>query len=104
MTDKFQMMEVVRVRGEFRTPKTDTPPNELIDPTSVTLTIQSPDKTVEVRVYGVDDIDRDSLGKYSAPVLLDQEGTYHWRWAVSSGASVAGIASGLFDSRRETTF
>lgn len=104
MADKFQMNSVVRLRAVFRTPKTATPPSELIDPTSVTLRIQLPDKTVENRTYGVSGIDKDDVGLYSATLPLDQEGTYYWRWTGANGLTSVGVESGVLDSVREPNF
>lgn len=99
----YQMGSNVRVRGEFRTPKTAIPANTLIDPSIVTLSIRFPDKTTEVRTYGIDDVDKSSTGIYTSVISLDQEGTYHWRWKGDNGAEV-GVAAGSFDSRREPNF
>ena len=104
--DRFQKGEVVKVRGEFRTPKTATVnPNTLTDPDVVSLQIQSPDKVILTLVYGVgSDITRDDTGKYWASVELTQEGTYHYRWTGDSGGDATGISAGLFDSVQEPNF
>jgi hypothetical protein len=99
----FEMGGNVTLRGEFRTPKTASPPSQLIDPAAVTLTFQKPDKTSVIRTYGIDDVTRVSAGIYTSIVVLDQEGTYHWRWRGANGAE-AGVASGQFDSTRESNF
>ena len=104
MTDRFEMNSVVKLRGEFRTPKTASPPNALIDPSVVTLTIRKPDKTTVTWTYGVANIERISLGLFSAALVLDQEGTYYWRWTGSIGADSVGVTSGVLDSIREPNF
>lgn len=102
--NRFETGSVVKIRGDFKTPKSATPPNTLIDPTSVSITIRRPDKTTETRVYGVGDIDRIDVGRYLAPVALSLEGTYHWRWYAANGSDEIGVKSGQFDSYREPNF
>lgn len=100
----FPFNSIVKIRGEFRTPKTAIPASELIDPAIVTLTILKPDKTSEVRTYGVSGIDRTDIGKYVALLTLDQEGTYHWRYKGDNGPAAIGIVTGTLDSVREPDF
>ena len=104
MADIFQKNSVIRLRAEFKTPKTAVPPNSYTDPATVILSVMSPDKTVTTYTYGVSGVDKDDVGKYSALVTLDQEGTYHWRWVGSNGSVSAGVAVGQFDSRMEPNF
>ncbi len=104
MPDRYEMNSVVRLVGEFRTPKTAVPPSVLIDPALVTLRIRKPDLTVETRTYGVSGIDRDGTGMYSGSLALDQEGTYYWRWTGATGATAVGAQSGVLDSVREPNF
>ncbi len=100
----FELGSIVKVVGTFKTPKTATPPNTNVDPT-VTLSIRNPDKTSEVREYGVDAlVEKDETGIYSSRITLSQEGTYHWRWAGSVGLDESGVLSGHFDSYRDTNF
>lgn len=94
----------MKIRGEFRTPKTAVPPSELIDPAIVTLTIMRPDKTTETRTYGVSGIDRTDIGKYTSLLTLAQEGTYHWRFKGDNGPAAIGLAVGTLDSVREPDF
>jgi hypothetical protein len=102
--EEFEKDSVVKLRGQFKTPKDATPPNTPVDPATVTLTIRRPDKTIEVRTFGVDAITKDSTGIYSSLLTLAQEGTYHWRWQGSNGGTSVGVLSGLFDSVRRTDF
>lgn len=104
--DRFQKGEVVKIRGEFRTPKTALiNPNTLIDPDSVTLVVRNPDLTVVTFTYGVGtEITRDDTGKYWASVELAQEGTYRYRWTGDSGGDATGVSSGFFDSMQEPNF
>lgn len=101
---RFELGSTVKVRVDVKTPKTATPPNILIDPTTLTLTIRRPDKTTETRVYGVGDIERTDVGKYVAPISLTQEGTYHWRFVADNGPEQIGVRSGSFDSYRDQNF
>lgn len=104
--DRFEKGEVVKVKGEFRTPKTALlNPNTPIDPDSVTLEVRRPDKTTFTLTYGVGtEITRDDTGKYWSPVELTQEGTYHYRWTGDSGDDAVGVDSGMFDSVMEPNF
>lgn len=104
--ERFHKGEVVKIRGDFRTPKNAlVNPSALIDPDVVTLQVQKPDKTVTTLTYGVGtEITRDSVGKYWASVELTQEGTYHYRWTGDSGGDATGVVSGLFDSIMEPDF
>lgn len=101
---RFEMGMAVKLVADFKTPKTATPPSTLIDPTSITLTIQRPDKTLDTRVYGVGAITKTAVGKYFATLLLSQDGTYRWRWLATNGSDVVGVKSGSFDSYREPNF
>ena len=103
--DRFQKGEVVKVRGEFRTPKTALiNPNVLIDPDEITLLIKKPDQTTTTLTYAAEQVVRDDTGKYSAFVELTQEGTYHYRWVGDSGGAATGVSTGLFDSVMEPNF
>jgi hypothetical protein len=104
MADRYEFGSIVTLKGEFRTPKSAVPSNTLIDPTTVTLRIQQPDKTVVTRTYGVSGIDKVDVGIYTSKLTLNQEGTYYWRWTGSNGADATGVVSGLFDSRQEPNF
>ena len=99
--DRYQYGESVEVFADFRTSKRAVPPSVLIDPTTVTLVIQKPDKTVENRTYGVAGITKIETGRYTAIIVLDQEGTYHWKWKGSNGPTQTGVKVGKFDSVRE---
>lgn len=101
---RFEMGSTVKVRAVFKTPKTASPPSVPIDPTALTLTIRRPDKTTETRVYGVDAIDRIDTGQFTAPIVLSQDGTYHWRWSAENGPTASGVKSGQFDSYRAENF
>lgn len=103
---RYEYGESVEVFADFKTSKKSVtpPPNTLIDPAAVTLTIRKPDKTVETRTYGVSGITRIETGKYKASIALTQEGTYHWRWKGDSGPNQVGVQTGSFDSVREPDF
>lgn len=102
--ERFNMGEVVKLTVTFKTPKTATPPNTLVDPATVTLTVRKPDKTTETVTYGVDDIEKVSTGVYVYRIPLDQEGTFYWKWTGSNGGESAGVLTGVFDSMRAPNF
>lgn len=102
--DRYEYGESVVVFADFKTGKKSVPANTFIDPATITLTVRNPDKTTEVRTYGVSGIDKIDVGRYSSIIALTQEGTYHWRWLGSNGPTQTGVKSGSFDSRREPNF
>ena len=102
--DRFVMGSVVKLTVNFKTPKTATPANTLVDPATVTIAIRRPDKTTVNKTYGVDDITKVSTGVYQYLVTLDQEGTYYWKWSGSNGSESAGVQTGVFDSMRSPNF
>lgn len=103
--DHFEMGEDVTLKAEFRTPKDEIPPNTLTDPAIVTLTVKKPDNTVVSLSYGVDaSVVKVSTGVYKYVLVLDKEGTYHWRWRGVNGVASAGVFSGQLDSVREPNF
>ena len=101
---RLERGKTVRLRGEFRTPKTAIPANQLIDPVTVNLVIRAPDASVTTHVYGASAIVKDETGKYSFPLSLDLDGTYHWRWEGINSATVKGVISGELDSVRNPNF
>lgn len=101
---RFERGEVVRLRVEFRTPKTAVPANVLIDPVTVTLVIREPSGTSTTYLYGDSSIDKDGVGLYSFPLSLDSDGTYHWRWEGANSPTVKGVISGVLDSVRNPNF
>ena len=86
--DRFQKGTTVNCRVTFTDPdNADT----VVDPTSVTFKYQSPDLTVTSYVFGTDaQVVKESVGKYLVRLLLDQEGTFRYRWvaATSTGGTV----------------
>ncbi len=101
---RFERGEIVRLRAEFRTPKTAVPANVLIDPASVTLTIRVPGGASTTYTYGVDSIVNDGVGLYSFPLLLAVDGTYHWRWEGTNGPTMKGVVSGTLESVRNPNY
>ncbi len=101
---RFERGETVKLRVEFRTPKTAIPANVLIDPSTVSLTILRPGGVSTTYLYGDSDIDRDDTGLYLFPLSLDVDGTYHWRWEGANGPTIKGVASGELDSVRNPNY
>ena len=101
---RFERGEIVRLRAEFRTPKTAVPANVLIDPVTVSLTVRNPGGTSTTYLYGDVGIVKDSTGVYSFPLTLDSDGTYHWRWEGTNSPTVKGVISGALDSVRNPNF
>lgn len=62
-----------------------------VDPTTVTFRELDPSNNVISHVYGVDvNVIRDSLGHYHYDLLLDEDGTWHYRW--ECGGTYVGAA------------
>ena len=101
---RYEYGESVDIFADFKTSKKAVPPSQPVDPATVTLQIQSPDGTVEIRDYAVSGITKLGTGQYKATIALTQEGTYHWRWTGSSGPNQTGVLTGQFDSVREPNF
>ncbi len=101
---RFERGEVVRLRAEFRTPKTAIPASVLIDPSIVRLVIRTPAGVSTTYLYGDSGIDHDGTGLYSFPLSLDLDGTYHWRWEGDNGPTSKGVISGDLDSVRNPNF
>jgi hypothetical protein len=101
---RFERGETVKLRAVFRTPKTAVPPSTLIDPVTVSLTIRLPTGVSTTYLYGDSAIVKDETGKYSFPLSLDIDGTYHWRWEGANSLTVKGVVSGTLDSARNPNF
>lgn len=101
---RFERGEVVKLRAEFRTPKTAVPASTLLDPITVSLTIRQPGGVSTTYLYGDSAIVKDATGKYSFDLSLDVDGTYHWRWEGANGPTAKGVVSGTLDSVRNPNF
>lgn len=75
---------------------TDLASHALADPGGVVLKIRKPDKTLTTLIYGTDAaVIKASIGMYYADVVLDQSGTWKWRW--EAAAPHTGVAEGYLD-------
>lgn len=62
-----------------------------VDPDSVTVRTNSPDLTVDVKVYGTDiEVVRDSEGKYHFDVNAIEPGDWEYRWEGTGIGQAAG--------------
>lgn len=85
----------IRVWAEFKDPDTKDP----LDPNSVEFRQRAPDATVVPYFYGTDaEVVRTSIGVYYVRVLLDTEGTYHWKWIALGIPGVSLVLTGDVDS------
>jgi hypothetical protein len=67
----------------------------LVDPPSLTLTLEAPDGTSIVFTYPDDvEVVRDELGRFHVDRILDQPQRWVWRWETAGGAYDGGIAEG----------
>lgn len=67
---------------------------EPVDPDDVTLSTFDPIETQTDYEYGVDAIERDSIGEYHFDILASIAGNWSYRWA-GTGAAAA-VAEGQF--------
>lgn len=70
-----------------------------VNPTSVSLIIQNPDKTVTTVAAGSPSITNPSTGQFVYNLALSQIGTYSWRWTGSSGTNVIVLAAQLISKQ-----
>lgn len=82
----YTLDQVVRLRATF----TDTDTEALVDPTTITLNIRTPNGTVTAYTYALAEITKESSGVYSKLVVLNECGRWKYRW-ISSGTG-AGAA------------
>lgn len=75
--DPIYQGTTVQVRGEFRNTA-----GGLTD-TTAELTVELPDESLETPA-----VDHESLGTYTGELVVDQFGTYRYRWE-GSGALIA---------------
>jgi hypothetical protein len=83
--------EVARLRASF------TQGGDAVDPTTATITVRKPDKTVEA--YTGSQLKKESTGVYRVDVVLDQAGTWRWRVDGTGRAQGAGEATIYVQSR-----
>lgn len=100
MIDKFILGQSVTVSAAFTHPVTDAP----LDPTTLTLVVESPSGVETTYVYGVDlIIVRDSEGLFHADLLPGEQGKWVYRFVGTGSAAGANegeflIASGIDDT------
>lgn len=73
--------EVVRARNTYTNPDTGA----VTDPLTVQVELRKPDGTLTTYVYGTDaELTKISVGLYQMLILLNQTGTYRWRWTATT--------------------
>lgn len=82
MANSYFLGQGVTVRCEFAVNGVFT------DPTTVTLTVQKPDRTETTYTYGAGEITKDSLGHFSKQIEPATLGTYIYKWK-GTGACIA---------------
>jgi len=68
-----------------------------VDPGTVALVLELPDRTVTTYTYAGGTVTKDSVGHYSKDVALTVAGTHQYRW--TSTGTGAGSAEGWFQVR-----
>lgn len=65
----------------------------LADPTEVTLEVRDPAGTKTTYTLGASEVTRESQGVYTRTQLLDQSGTWYYRFKGTGGVNTAGWKS-----------
>ena len=50
------------------------------DPTTVTLVLTKPDRTTNAYTWALDQVKRESIGKFYYDLIPDQSGTWYYEW------------------------
>lgn len=79
----------VRLEAEFKVKHPTTGVYELTDPTTVTLKIMAPDKTVTTYTYAAGEITRLSVGKYRKDYEPTTAGEWKYRYIGTATAKGA---------------
>lgn len=74
--NSYDIGDAVKLYGDFTNPETGL----YVDPVGeVSVSTKKPDGTEEKKIYP-DDIIRVMTGQYTYTVILDQAGTWYYRW------------------------
>ena len=88
---KYYVDTTMRIEATFTEDDGD-----LVDPTTVTFKTMSPTRVETTYVYGTDDeMQRLSAGRYSADIVPDESGRWHYRW-ITTGTGKAIVMEGDF--------
>lgn len=67
------------------------------DPTTVSLFVRKPNGTTNTYTYAGSTITKDSTGRYSKQITVDQRGVWYWEWTGTGNCQAA--ASGTLTVR-----
>lgn len=95
-TPTYQMGSNIDLLGNFWSDAAETIP---VNPTSVSLVIQNPDKTVTTVASGSPSITNPATGQFVYNLALSQIGTYSWRYTGASGTNVIVLAGQLISKQ-----
>lgn len=94
MATTYDVGDVARVSAAFTTS------GSAVDPTTVTVTTQTPAGVSTTSTYGTDvALVKDSTGNYHLDLSLSAAGKYRWRWT-STGTGAASEESFLIVRHR----
>lgn len=86
--------DYIRLTGTWRN---DT--SALVDPTTVTLKIQSPDGSISSITYASGAVIRDSVGVFHYDYQPSVQGNYTYRWEGTGNAIASGQGSFFVEDR-----
>lgn len=102
--ETFQKGSKPVIRVSFTDPDND---DAALDPTTVTIAIHAPEDAAgeaTTYTYATDvEVEKESVGNYAFRLLLDQEGTYHWKWTGATSSKQV-VLAGSCDSVQEVDF
>lgn len=83
MSKSWNVGDVAKISVTFTVAGTAT------DPTTVTLSVQGPNGTINTYSYASTSVTKTSTGAYYKNILLDTEGSWYWRWQGTGSAAAA---------------
>jgi len=92
MAHSYDKGDLVRISAAFKNSAL-----ALVDPNTVTFTINQPDGTVYTKQYGIGyDLVKDSVGNYHIDYYIIQSGIFSYRFSGAGAVTAAG--AGMFSA------
>lgn len=86
--------DYIRLTGTWRNDS-----GALVDPTTVTLKIQTPDGSITPLTFASGYVVKDSVGVYHYDYLCSSQGNYTYRWEGTGNAIASGQGSFFVEDR-----
>ncbi len=91
MATQFRVNDAVSLYAAFRVRATGT----LTDPTTVSLKLRTPSGVATTYTYAGTTVTKDSTGRFSKQVTVDEAGVWAFQWAGTG--TVAKVEEGTFE-------